>query len=296
MSSPLVSIIIPTYNREKKLQRALNSVLSQTYSNWEVCIVDNHSSDKSIDLIDGYNDSRIKVYKIQNNGIIGASRNTGIKNAKGKYLAFLDSDDWWSSKKLEKSIKLLEKEKASLVYHDCFIVNKEHQRFFIKTTKSRKLNTPVFDDLIVNGNCLITSSVVLKSEFMTKISGFSTDSRLVAIEDYDAWLKIAIINQKFLKIPEVLGFYWLGGESESSPKKTIQTLDVLEKNFEVKISKLNLKKKTYWISYSKARAYYKINMRTEALSEFYSTLAKHPTLKIKLKTIIMIIIIKLNIA
>jgi glycosyltransferase involved in cell wall biosynthesis len=128
--TPLVSIIIPTFNREKELERALNSVFSQTYTNWEICIVDNNSSDNSIQLINNYNNPRIKLYTINNKGVIGASRNLGIQKAKGKYLAFLDSDDWWSSRKLEVSVKFLEQGKASVVYHDLFIVKKESQKFF----------------------------------------------------------------------------------------------------------------------------------------------------------------------
>ena len=231
---------------------------------------------------------------IQNNGIIGASRNKGIQNAKGEYLAFLDSDDWWSNKKLEKSVECLEKEKAGVVYHDLFVVKKERQRFFVKKTKSRNLIKPIFNDLIINGNCLNTSSVVLRRDIMTKISGFSEDSCLVGIEDYDAWLNIAMMNEKIIKISESLGFYWIGGGNTSNPKKTIQILNYLEKKFQEKIGELNLVRKTYWLCYSRARAYYKINMRDEALKEFYSTLAKNPTLTVRCKTFFMIIAIKIN--
>jgi glycosyltransferase involved in cell wall biosynthesis len=294
VTSPLVSIIIPTFNREKELERALNSILTQTYSKWEVCIIDNNSVDNSINLIKRYDDPRFKIYLIQNNGIIGASRNLGIQNAKGKYLAFLDSDDWWTSTKLEKSVMYLEKEKADLVYHDFFLVNKNNQKCFVKKTKCRKLVKPIFNDLITNGNSLITSGVVVRSEIMTKISGFSNELSLAAIEDYDAWLKIALLEKKFFKISEVLGFYWLGENKTSNPKKTIQTLNALEEKFQEKIAEFKLQKKIYWIGYSRARAYYIINMKNQALKEFHSTLAMKPIFFIKCKVLFMIAILKIK--
>ena len=127
MTSPLVSIIIPTFNREKELKRSVNSVFNQTYTNWEICIVDNFSSDNTVQIINNYEDQRIKLYMIENNGIIAASRNLGIKNANGKYLAFLDSDDWWEETKLEESVNVLERG-AAIVYHDLYKVKKKNQK------------------------------------------------------------------------------------------------------------------------------------------------------------------------
>ena len=294
MTSPLVSIIIPTFNREKQLERALNSVISQSYTNWEACIIDNNSSDGSILLINSYKDSRLKIYMIKNNGVIAASRNLGVQNSKGKYLAFLDSDDWWSSRKLEESVKFLEKEDVSVIYHDMYIINKNNQKFFFKKTKSRDLYRPIFNDLIVNGNTLITSSVVLRKDVFTKISGFNENKKYIAIEDYDAWLNLSIINANFLKISEVLGCYWLGGKNTSNPKKTIQTINSLEEKFKENIFELNLNEKTYWISYSRARAYYKIKMKDEALIEFKRTLDKKPIYSIKYKVLFMILILNVQ--
>src|SRR3989338_2810117 len=100
---PIVSIVIPTYNRACDLERALKSVLAQTYSNWEALVVDNHSSDNTDDVVKSLNDSRLKLFKIHNDGVIAASRNAGVKHATGEYIAFLDSDDWWMPQKLEES-------------------------------------------------------------------------------------------------------------------------------------------------------------------------------------------------
>jgi glycosyltransferase involved in cell wall biosynthesis len=294
LRKPLVSIIIPTFNREKELERAINSVLSQTFTNWEICIIDNNSTDNSIQLINRYNDSRIRVFMIHNNGIIGASRNLGIKKSKGKYLAFLDSDDWWSSRKLEKSIKVLEQGDASLVYHDLYTVNNENQKFFFKKTKSRKLSKPIFEELLIYGNTICTSSVVIRKNILTKISGFTEDSRFAAGEDFDAWLTIAESGEIFSKIPKVLGCYWVGQDKTTNSKRTIQILNDLEVKFKNIIIEKGLSEKTYSFNFIKAREYAKLNMKAEALMEFKNALLKKPILLIKLKILILIIILRIE--
>ena len=120
-SHQLVSIVIPTYNRKSDLIRAIDSVISQSYTNWELIIVDNNSIDGTIDYINSLNNSRIKLVSVSNNGLIAYSRNKGIENSNGTYIAFLDSDDWWEYNKLEMSIKYFD-QNVDLVYHDLYIV------------------------------------------------------------------------------------------------------------------------------------------------------------------------------
>ena len=117
----IVSVIIPTYKRVKKLKKAIDSVLSQTFTNWEIIIIDNHSLDGTKELVDNYNNPKIKMLLIKNNGNIAKSRNLGIKKSKGKYVALLDSDDLWTPNKLQICINTLGK-KTVLVYHDMYIL------------------------------------------------------------------------------------------------------------------------------------------------------------------------------
>ena len=100
--SPFFSVVIPNFNHGRYLKEAIDSVLSQDYKNWELLIIDNYSTDNSDEVISSYNDSRIRFFKINNEGIIAKSRNLGIKNAKAKWIAFLDSDDIWYYNKLSK--------------------------------------------------------------------------------------------------------------------------------------------------------------------------------------------------
>ena len=125
-SFPIVSVVIPTYNRELFLSRALISVVDQSFTRWEAIVVDNHSQDNTDEVIQNFKDSRIKLFKIHNRGVIAASRNLGVRAACGEWIAFLDSDDWWSPIKLERSLQFLNSG-ADIVYHDLFIVKNEKQ-------------------------------------------------------------------------------------------------------------------------------------------------------------------------
>ena len=128
------SIILPTFNREKKLEIAINSVIKQTYEHWELIIIDNKSSDKTKDLVNSYKNKKISFYEIENEGVIAKSRNLGIEKSKGEYLFFLDSDDWWHNEKLEYISKILNK-KYLFIYHN-HLINSPNS--FIK---KRKINS-----------------------------------------------------------------------------------------------------------------------------------------------------------
>ena len=112
---PLVSILMNCYNGEKYLYEAIDSIYSQTYSNWEIIFIDNCSTDTSSKIANSYEDGRLKYYKTQKNLPLGAARNWGIKFINGKFLAFLDTDDVWFSNKLEKQLKVI-KEDIAFVY------------------------------------------------------------------------------------------------------------------------------------------------------------------------------------
>lgn len=223
---PLFSIIVPTYNHGDLIQRCIDSVISQTIADWEMIIVNNFSDDDTIVRVKSYNDSRIKLINYRNNGIIAASRNRGIKEASGKWICFLDSDDWWYPEKLE--IVKQNMHGMDILYHDLdiFTNNKvKKQRY-----RSRQLKTPVFVDLMINENALLTSSTCVRQEILSVVGGFSEDSDLVVIEDYDLWLRIAQITEKFKYIPDPLGGYWKGdantsGFSEKSFSRTMKVFD-----------------------------------------------------------------------
>ncbi|MFZ2541495.1 MAG: glycosyltransferase [Gallionella sp.] len=202
----LVTVVIPTYNHAHFLGRALQSVLDQTYTNWEAIVIDNHSQDSTDEVVQSFADPRITLLKIHNNGVIAASRNMGIRAAKSEWIAFLDSDDWWTTNKLQVCFKHIN-DKVDLVYHDLEIV-RDHPAFFQrKKLKSRQVKRPVFIDLLVNGNTIANSSVVVRKRLLDQIGGIDENIKMIASEDYNAWLRIAQITDAFFHIPKCLGYY-----------------------------------------------------------------------------------------
>lgn len=227
--SVAVSVVIPTYNRAADLRRALTSILTQTWTDWEVVIVDNHSTDATDEVVASFNERRIRLLKIHNEGVIARSRNLGIREAVGEYIAFLDSDDWWTADKLERSMAALRA--ADMVYHDLYLVRSAGQRIHWRRVRTRNLRRPAFDDLLVGGNAITTSSVVVRRELMNSIGGFSEDPMLVSWEDYDAWLRLSKLTEKFAKVDGVHGYYWVGGGNMTSAERTVRNLSYFKRMY-----------------------------------------------------------------
>lgn len=212
---PLVSIVIPNYNHGRYLGRALQSVLDQSYENWEAIIVDNYSTDETDEVIAKFADSRISCVKIDNNGVIAVSRNMGLRLSRGSYIAFLDADDWWANNKILMCLTILEAG-YDVVYHELQIVQNDEIHSRKRLIGSWQVKSPVQVDLLLRGNALATSSVVVRSDVVKKLSGFNESSAMVACEDYNLWLQVAGVTEKFFYCRDVLGYYWEDGEGMSN--------------------------------------------------------------------------------
>ena len=125
MNLELVSVIMPVYNSEKTISRSIESILSQTYSNIELLITDDCSNDKSISIIKKYKlgDNRIRLFSLNTNSGAGVARNNSIKNSKGRYIAFCDSDDVWLENKLEIQIQFLKKSGQAFTFSNYYVSN-----------------------------------------------------------------------------------------------------------------------------------------------------------------------------
>ena len=139
---PLVSVILPTYNHANFLKDAIESVIKQDYSSWELIIIDNYSTDHTDQVISLFKDDRIKNFKINNDGIIAKSRNKGIQESNGDWIAFLDSDDIWYFNKLSTIITYLDRnKKIDIVCSNEYLHNKSSGKKHIfpgKWTKTLK--------------------------------------------------------------------------------------------------------------------------------------------------------------
>ena len=126
--NPEVSIIIPTYNSEAYITQALQSVFNQSYGNWEIIMVDNASGDSTVRLARRFRDKRLKIVENISNRGVSYSRNRGIKEAKGKWIALLDSDDWYAPQRLEKLLSVASQQEADLIADDLLLIEDGQKR------------------------------------------------------------------------------------------------------------------------------------------------------------------------
>lgn len=287
MNRPFVSVVIPTYNRAEDLQRALQSVREQTYTNWEVIVVDNYSTDNTDDIVGMIEDPRVFLYKIRNNGVIAVSRNLGIQKASGELIALLDSDDWWAKEKLERSVAAIQSG-ADIVYHDLWMVTGRERKY--RKVGSWPLMQPVYDALIMNGNPVINSSVVVRKKIIEKIGGISENPKLIAAEDFDCWLRIALVTDRFAFLPEVLGYYWHGTGNTSNYQRSVTNLSALTEMYIKPYMDRYNKPMPAWFQYNYGRALFKTGHRNEALKFLADLIKRKTSIHIKIKSLIMLLI------
>ncbi len=227
----LVSIITPSYNSSNFIEKTIDSVLEQSYQNWEMIIVDDVSTDNSVEIIQKYvnKDKRIKLIQLGKNSGPAVARNTSIKNAKGKYLAFLDSDDLWKKDKLEKQIKFMEDNNSSFSYSSYELIDEDGNDLNIVKNPSPKIT---YHELLKENQigCL---TAIYDQEKLGKIYMPLIRKR----QDFGLWLKILKKIDHADKIDENLAIYRVRKNSVSSNK-----IDLLKYNFELFNKHQNLSK------------------------------------------------------
>ena len=258
-----VSVVIPTFNRARDLKRALTSVISQTFQDWEVLVVDNHSEDDTAGVVAGFRDPRLQLLSVHNHGVIGVSRNRGVTRARGEHIAFLDSDDWWLPGKLAHCVRVLEGG-ADVVYHDLFLAKSCASRPRLRRAWTRPLRAPVLTDLLEGGNALVNSGVVVRRSALQAAGGLSEDPRIASWEDYECWLRLARVTERFQRLDEVLGFYWAGGGNISAPARTVRNLAHLREMYFVPAGRAHDSQLPAWYHYSLGRAHCQLGAYRQA--------------------------------
>jgi glycosyltransferase involved in cell wall biosynthesis len=294
MENKTVSIIIPTSNCCDFLKRAVDSIKCQTYQNLEIIVVDNNSIDDTKKYIQSTTDERIKYISINNYGIIAKSRNIGIENARGQYIAFLDADDWWKKDKIEKSLKY-HQEGYLFTYHDLDVQTNSKKNIINKKIFSRKLTYPITIDLFENGNGIPNSSVIIDINLIKKIGGLSENPLLVGAEDYECWLRVSKETSKFYRIPESLGYYWIGNSNTSNPTRSIMWLNEIKKNKKIYIENTEDKSTPYWMTFALCKNYYILENYILAIKYGKKLIKEKISIWLKIKTYYILIISKLKI-
>ena len=183
---PSVSIIMNCHNGEKYLVSAIKSILNQNYKNWELIFFDNNSSDSSKKIVNSYKDKRIKYFKSKKYLNLYKARNMAIKKSKGKYVAFLDTDDWWYKTKLKEQIKFLKKNKKyQIVYTNFYLYFQNRNKF-----KKHYSNLPsgLITQKLLNNYSIGISTVLLEKKIFKK---FMFNEKYNIIGDFDFFINLS---------------------------------------------------------------------------------------------------------
>jgi glycosyltransferase involved in cell wall biosynthesis len=232
VSQPEFSVIIVAYNHAPYIKQTIDSVLTQSFDNFEIIIIDDGSTDNTKEIVSSFNQPRIKYIYQQNSGLPAEARNRGMSLSRGRYIALLDGDDFWDKEKLKKCKSVLDSmPDIDLVCHNEAIV---HQGRVLRYTAYGPYVEPMYERLLFDGNCLHTSAVVIRRKvFFEDEKHFSEDRRLFTIEDYEYWLRLSQ-SYKFYFLPEVLGNYRVtesGAFLSSGEKNALNMLYLLESHF-----------------------------------------------------------------
>lgn len=262
---PKVSVIIPTYNCEKYICEAIDSVLNQTFQDFEIIVVNDGSTDNTKDVLAKYN-GRIRYFYQENKGVSSA-RNMGIKEANGEYIAFLDSDDMWLKDKLKTQVKILDsRSEVTLVYGRAKRIDQHGIVLDIKPTY------PAIDaEGLLEGNRISTMTVMARKACFEEVGLF--DKTIIVGEDTDMWIRIAL-RYKIVFLNEIQAIYrFHGGNISNNMEEAYKGhIKILKKLFFQEVvnqfSKKNLKNLLSKEYYSLARIYFHKQMKYKLALKF----------------------------
>lgn len=243
--NPLISVIIPVFNAEKTIERAVRSVKNQTYKNWELILVDDCSSDNSRDILKSLENKQIRAIHLNRNSGPANTRNAGIKAAGGQFIAFLDADDFWDAEKLEKQLKFMQKTGCAFSYTSYKFANEDGY-----SIKTRSMNVPekLSYKQALKNTTIFTSTVMFDLSKIGKNDIYMVD---VKSEDTATWWKILKKVDFAYGLNEPLSSYCRSRDTLSADKiEAIRRIWNLYRNVE----KLNLPYSCYNFCFYALRA------------------------------------------
>lgn len=203
MPDPLVSVVIGTFNRETYVRQAVDSVLEQTFRDFEVIVVDDASTDRTPEILKNYGDRIRLIRRDYNSGLPSMPRNQAVGLARGRYVAFLDSDDFWYPSKLKMQVGFMDTHPDIALSHTfCHVVDEASRPLYVRREKEMPAEGDLFGRLVKE--CFITTStVMIRKEVFARIGGFDESPQLRRGEDHVFFLR-AVREGKIGFVPEVL--------------------------------------------------------------------------------------------
>ncbi|OIP68988.1 MAG: glycosyl transferase family A, partial [Oscillatoriales cyanobacterium CG2_30_40_61] len=225
---PKISVVIPVYNGEKTIQKTIESVLKQTWQDFELIVINDGSQDATLEILSSIQDPRLQILSYDNAGL-ASSRNRGIDQAQGEFISFLDADDLWTSDKLEAQFQALQEHpEAAVAYSWTDYIDQLSQ--FLHSGRHITINGNVYQHLLVNNFLENGSNPLIRKQALNQVGKF--DTSLKAGEDWDMWLRLAV-HYQFVAVPLPQILYRVSADSMSSQIKNqeIECLKVIEKAF-----------------------------------------------------------------
>ncbi|MBE9039697.1 glycosyltransferase [Oscillatoriales cyanobacterium LEGE 11467] len=208
---PTISVIIPVYNGAGTIQETIESVLNQTFTDFEIVVIDDGSKDNTVDVVKSIGDYRVKVFSYANAGQ-GESRNRGIDRATGEYLAFIDADDLWTEDKLEKQLAALQENPHAEVAYSWVNYIDESSKF-IRQGGRIEVNGDAYGHLLLTDFLENGSNPLVRREAFDEVGNFDKD--LPPAEDWDMWLRLAA-KYDFVCVPQAQILYRMTSTSQST--------------------------------------------------------------------------------
>lgn len=280
---PFFSVIIPTFNRVEKLKKTIQSVLNQTFYDFELLVMDDGSIDQTQVMVDSFGDSRIHYEWAVNSGGPATPRNRGIDKARAEWVCFLDADDLWYPTKLDMVVQAISEN------HDVDVFCHNEIMLVRDTGRKKLLSYGPFEDnfyqaMLTGGNRLSTSACTVRREFLNSFDlRFNQSKDYVILEDYDLWLRIALNGGRFYFINRPLGEYIIENDNISSNIDCFRhNRNVLLRDHVFQIQSFEPNKEKQWrqigvfLAVQDAKALFSHGCFSEGMKILISALAKSP--------------------
>lgn len=282
--TPFFSVIIPLYNKEKYIQNTLNCVFNQSFDNFEVIVVNDGSTDRSLELLEEFTDSRLKIINQKNQGV-SIARNTGMENAHANYICFLDADDTWKTNHLQALYDAIAKFPEARMYCSRYVTQISKNTFIKNNFLDIDENyegyvTDFFKSSLIN-RVALTSAVCIHKDIFNEIGGF--DPTLRSDQDLDYWIKIALKYKIVITTKNTMVYNFINAnKSLSKDQSKFNKLTNLNQYVEIEKSNESLKLflDIYRIEYG--LNYHILNLKEQSLEYLKYVDQKNMNFKTKL--------------
>lgn len=248
---PTISVVIPAYNVERTILETVDSVLQQTFSDFELIVIDDGSKDRTVELLQSIKDERLKVFSYENGGL-PVARNRGISRSTGEFITFVDADDLWTPDKLELQLAALQQHpEAGVAYSWTSCIDDQGELLFQYAPSFYEGN--VYAQLLIGDFIYSGSNTMIRRQAIESVEGF--DPALKSCEDWDCWLRLAA-HWPFVVVPKHQILYRRSSGAMSSKVEVMReaALIAMEKAYRAAPPELQSLKNQTWISFYKYSA------------------------------------------